>query len=1504
MNARAIDCVLVGNESLLVRCGDALQAAGARVSLVVSEDPAIGAWAAGLGIPCEVFDHAIARRLGPGAVDYVFSIGNLRVLPAAWLALARDLTINFHDGPLPKYAGLHAPSWALMHGETTHGVTWHIARPDVDAGEVLEQVRFPIEEDDTAFTVNAKCYDAGIQSFAKLVDLLIGGALAPRRLDASDGASYFSRTRRPTAAGHVDWSRPIHECAALVRALDFGPYANPLCTPWSWEGGRVTRVDHAAVARVRAGGPPPFDPLPPDLAARISQRHQAWSTRERTWVDRCRAVQPLAAASIGDPGTASRLRTVPFDLGGLPAAGAATLAAAMVVWLARAFEQSVFDVGYRGPVLDEELAGLESWFETLPPLHVEVDLTRPFAECVTLVASAMAAHEGHATFLHDLVHRYPELRNHVEGGYAARLQVAITVGRDAASGRDDGAALVIHLAPDGSRCEWRVDAGRLQAPVELLQRHCAVFLRSAFAADGVPAYRVPVVEEQERRRLLVEWNQTSRPAQGPPSIADQFEAQVRRTPGAGAVATWRDALTYGELNSKANRVARGLQQRGVGRGQIVGLYLERSLDMVVALLGVLKAGAAYLPLDPSYPLDRTLFSVADSGAALLVTHSHASARLPGDVARFEIDAASDELAALPGDDPVRQAEPGDLAYVIYTSGSTGKPKGVMLDHANVTSFFAAMDSRIDHDPPGVWLAVTSLSFDISVLELLWTLCRGFSVVLQCDPRRASATPGVGASAAIDLSLFYFASDESAEGADRYRLLMEGAVFADRQGFEAVWTPERHFHAFGGLYPNPAITSAAIAAVTTRVKIRAGSLVLPLHHPVRAAEDWSLVDNLSNGRVGIAFASGWHPNDFVLAPQNHRTAKQVMFDGLATMRRLWRGEAVTLAGPDERDVTIRTLPRPVQPELPFWITTAGNPDTFRQAGDIGANVLTHLLGQTIDEVAGKIRAYRDARRVAGHAGPGHVTLMLHTFVGHSDDEVREIVRAPMKQYLGSSLNLVRQHAWSFPAFKGRAVAPDAPTDDLFRNLSAEDLDALLDHSFERYFETGGLFGSEDTCVATVERLRDIGVDEIACLIDFGVPAGRVLSSLDALAAVRRRVAAARDAGTAEPPAAELIERHGVTHLQCTPSMAAMLLDDPAGATALGRLRHWLVGGEALAAPLARRMRAAGPARVTNMYGPTETTVWSLTHDLGDGEAPVPIGRPIDNTRVYVLDGRAELVPIGSEGELYIGGPGVARGYLGREGLTAERFVPSPFGADPGDRVYRTGDRVRFRSDGLLDFLGRMDQQVKVRGHRIELGEIEEALRRVPGVRDAAVVAREDVPGDVRLAAYVTSFADAPQLPDACVSSLREWLPEVMIPSAVVVLDALPVTPNGKIDRRALPPPGATSSRSARPLAPPEDDLQRQVAAIWEDVLRAGSLGIDDNFFDLGGHSLLTMQVASRLSQMLGRQLPFTDLFRFPTIRGLARHLAGEGTGGTPSAVQTGDDRAAARRAARMRRGREH
>jgi natural product biosynthesis luciferase-like monooxygenase protein len=267
----------------------------------------------------------------------------------------------------------------------------------------------------------------------------------------------------------------------------------------------------------------------------------------------------------------------------------------------------------------------------------------------------------------------------------------------------------------------------------------------------------------------------------------------------------------------------------------------------------------------------------------------------------------------------------------------------MISHRNVVNFFCGMDERIPHETPGVWLAVTSLSFDISVLELLWTLRRGFKVILYANEIRHPVSIGSGdgssAEREIDFGLFYFASDEGEGVADKYRLLIEGAKFGDRHGFASVWTPERHFHAFGGLYPNPSVASAAIASVTERISIRAGSCVLPLHNPIRVAEEWALVDNLSKGRVGISFASGWQPNDFVLKPENFANRKEILLRDMSRAQVMARANR-SMPGPNGGLIEVRTLPS-VQSELPVWMTAAGNPETFRMAGEGGCNILTHF-----------------------------------------------------------------------------------------------------------------------------------------------------------------------------------------------------------------------------------------------------------------------------------------------------------------------------------------------------------------------------------------------------------------------------------------------------------------------------------------------------------------------------------------------------------------------------------
>ncbi len=935
-----------------------------------------------------------------------------------------------------------------------------------------------------------------------------------------------------------------------------------------------------------------------------------------------------------------------------------------------------------------------------------------------------------------------------------------------------------------------------------------------------------------------------------------------------ALVAGAEELTWRELDERANAVAARLQELGAGPEQVIGLCTDRSVDLVVALLGILKTGAAYLPLDPDFPPERLAFMVKDSAAKIIVAQTTLRNLLPGNAADYVLIDTMHRTRLENFESDVSPAK--QLAYLIYTSGSTGEPKGVMVEHGNLNNFMTGMDEIVGADDLGIWLAVTSLSFDISVLELLWTLSRGFKVVLF-----AGETVGASSYADVDLDfgLFYFAAGGSDNAANRYRLLLEGASFADQNGFDSVWTPERHFHDFGGLYPNPVVAAAGLATITENIAIRAGSVVLPLHNPIRVAEDWALVDNLSNGRVGMSIASGWHPNDFSLAPENYSERKQVMIDSLQTVRKLWRGDSVEVTNGAGQQVSVSTLPRPVQQELPIWVTTAGNIETYREAGRQGANVLTHLLGQSVDEVAEKVAAYRRAYKESGAAGRGQVTLMLHTFVGEDTDAIREIVREPMVNYLRSSASLVKNFVSSWTAYRGNTGRTVEADGDEFSKLSAEDMDDLLNFAFERYFETSGLFGSEERCMDMLRAAYAADVDEIACLIDFGVDDDLVLQHLNDLSRVRQQCRNSNPEAAARmrdvPTIPELITAHDATHMQCTPSLARMLMIDPAARATLETLQAVLVGGEAFPSDLAAELAAGPVQRVVNMYGPTEATIWSSTHDVTEANgSSVPIGRPITNTELLVLDEGGNLLPQGVSGELYIGGAGVARGYLDRPELTAEKFIQHPQAHVSGQRLYRTGDLVRWRDDGTLDYLGRTDFQVKIRGHRIELGEIEACLIRHSQVADGVVAARTDASGNAVLVAWVVAAGVERPDVDTILTHLAAYLPDYMLPSSIVYMDALPLTPNRKVDRKALPDPGVVRPELAASFVPPQTELEEILAEIWMDLLRVDRVGRLDNYFKLGGHSLSAVQLAFRIREQFGIDIPMRAFFTNPSLKGLA------------------------------------
>jgi len=367
-------------------------------------------------------------------------------------------------------------------------------------------------------------------------------------------------------------------------------------------------------------------------------------------------------------------------------------------------------------------------------------------------------------------------------------------------------------------------------------------------------------------------------------------------------------------------------------------------------------------------------------------------------------------------------------------------------------------------------------------------------------------------------------------------------------------------------------------------------------------------------------------------------------------------------------------------------------------------------------------------------------------------------------------------------------------------------------------------------------------------------------------VGARLAVARPEGHKDTAyLARLIESQQVTVLHFVPSMLQVFLQEPEAAKCRG-VRKVMCSGEALSYDLQERFFAASDAELHNLYGPTEASVdvtyWAC--ERGGLRNVVPIGRPIANIETYILSSEGQPVPVGVAGELLLGGVGLARGYLSRPGLTAERFIPNPFSKEPGARLYRTGDLARFLPGGEIEYLGRIDHQVKIRGFRIELGEIEAALVRHEGVQESVVVAAPEAGGGQRLVAYVVAAAGHEPKPAELRGHLLQTLPEYMAPQSFVFLDALPLSSNGKIDRKALPSPEQGRADDAAPFVAPRTPLEAEVAAMWCELLGVEEVGIHDSFFELGGHSLLLTQLASRLRNAFGVDLPLRVLFNAPTV----------------------------------------
>jgi natural product biosynthesis luciferase-like monooxygenase protein len=1524
-----LSCLLIGGTSFLTQCAEILLKNNHKITAVVSDDHSVISWCEKESIKC-LSSLADLKNVSLDHFDYLLSLVNFKILPPEILKLPSKLAINYHDGPLPKYGGLNAPSWAIMQGEKEYGVTWHVMSDMADTGDIIKQVNFNISDDDSSFTLNAKCYEAGINSFSGLIqDLSLNNYT--RRQHVLDKSTYCPRNRRPDNASIIDFRKPADSIKRMFLALDFGNQINPLGTPkldlgtntyiikgldilpsnsdnepgtileikgeeiqistasndivisglMSLDGTHCIAEDEANKSDLSIGDCLPI--IEKDKHAILTSTDERFSKHEKWWNSRLQGLELLSLPYANHHGSAAesprdlKEKIFPFSAvqEGLKESSKSrgdTLFCALIVYFARLSGKPRFDIGFSSQNNDLISNPLTELSYGYVPLRVDIDLSMSFQDIKSDLVHATNSTAGKGTFCKDIFLRYPTIsksRNELQG-----LLNHVVIDRTADNSQTTSpppSDLTIRIDDSGNQCLWIYDRQIFSDKnVDKMFKQLDVLIEGLMKKTQDKAALLPLVTPDEKKKIFFNWNSTKTDVQDDKCIHHLFEEQVVRTPEKIALSYKTEQLTYSELNKKANQLAHFLQDKGVGKESLIGLLLDRSANMVIALLGILKAGGAYVPLDPQYPANRLNFMADDSNIKLIITQNKYDQVLSDQHEMVFLNSEVDRLSTYSDENPVSDVNQENLAYLIYTSGSTGKPKGVMIEHRNVINFFAGMDQRIEHNDPGVWLSVTSISFDISVLELFWTLSHGFNVVIYSDESRNSsnlATSTRYPDKNIDLSLFYWnLAREDDSVSNKYRLLLESAKFGDENGFVAVWTPERHFHSFGGLFPNPSVISAALAVTTKNIQIRAGSCVLPLHSPIRVAEEWSVVDNLSNGRTGLGVAAGWNPNDFVIKPENHADAKNIMAESIDVLRKLWRGETLTFQGP-HKEVDVRTLPRPIQKEVPIWMTIASNPETFILAAQNRTGVLTHLLGQSVEQVGKNLELYRKTWEECGHPGQGHIVVMLHTFVGESDEAVRNIVREPMKGYLANAANLVKAAAWHFPTFKDKSGQSGKDLDEYFDNISEEDMDDLLEFSFQRYFSTSGLLGSEEHCIEMIDKLKEIGVDEIGCLIDFGIETDIVLAHLENLA--KLRISANDEASNTvneDNSVATLIERHGVTHLQCTPTMLRILLSDEKIKRALSSLDNILVGGEQLTNNLVIDLKSDFTGNLTNMYGPTETTIWSSTFDVNNAESKISIGKPIANTQFYILDNNLQLIPVGVIGELYIGGNGVARGYLNRPELTMERFVTYP---DTQARLYRTGDLARYLPDGNIEFIGRVDHQIKIRGYRIELGEIEFMLEKHPEIQSAIVSLHQDKAGDMKILAYFVPDQDKTPTAKEVRDFLKDQLPEHMIPSMFLLLNSIPLTPNGKINRQALPAPDQSSFKINSHHIAPRTDTEKTLAEQWESLLDIKPISVTDNFFDLGGDSLLAIEVLCHIMEAFNLQLPLHTVFQTPSIEKLAR-----------------------------------
>ncbi|MES1250062.1 MAG: MupA/Atu3671 family FMN-dependent luciferase-like monooxygenase [Chitinophaga rupis] len=560
--------------------------------------------------------------------------------------------------------------------------------------------------------------------------------------------------------------------------------------------------------------------------------------------------------------------------------------------------------------------------------------------------------------------------------------------------------------------------------------------------------------------------------------------------------TGESILSLAALKEKVVSASNLFETEGILAFEKAIVSIPGDIDLLPVLWALLKKKVTCILADP----DSNETDFADIGYDNQARYLIRKKGVSGGADLYEVILLERKIPAVPFKE--QELEAGFIPYILYDPTTEGECPQI-IDAASLDSLFGRLDRDLQPTEDAILFLSKSIPFSRRILELVWASSRGIPVVLDflkedTDFCRYSSSPD---QFEMGFGLFHFGSYVETSGTNKYKLLFDTVEFADKNGFSSVWTPERHFNEFGGLFPNPSVLSAALAVITSKVQIRSGSLVAPLHHTVRIAEDWSLIDNLSNGRIGISFASGWQCDDFVFFPDNYPQRHDCMMKQIENVRRLWKGETVGFTNGLNKEIEVTIFPKPVQRELPVWITVSGKEETFIDAGKAGANILTHLLWQDSDELIGKIALYREALRAGGFDPRSKkVSVMVHTYLGINDDAVKDKVREPLKNYIRTSTQLIQSMVKSNVA-ASQAKEVGGRYGGLDHEIPPHLMEELLEIAFNRFFDHAGLLGTIEKARALMKKLKGYDVDEIAALIDFGLGRDDIMEGLTHLNKLR-------------------------------------------------------------------------------------------------------------------------------------------------------------------------------------------------------------------------------------------------------------------------------------------------------------------------------------------------------------------------------------------------------------------